>query len=129
MSDTGNALINPSWSPDGNWIVYAQVPMTQPSDTTPESSSLWMTSTQGEGTVRLTTGHGVALSPVWSKSDHLFFVSNRDGVENVWSMRMQDAVRTASALVAPGTAAIATELRHESTEDAELETASETDRE
>ena len=124
VSDTGNALINPSWSPDGKWIVYAQVPMTQASSTTPESSSLWMTSTQGEGTVRLTTGHGVALSPVWSRNEQLFFVSNRDGVDNVWSMRMQDAVRTASALVAPGNAAIAVEL-HAETGEEEIETASE----
>ncbi len=124
VSDTGNALINPSWSPDGKWIVYAQVPMTQASSATPESSSLWMTSTQGEGTVRLTTGHGVALSPVWSRNEQLFFVSNRDGVDNVWSMRMQDAVRTASALVAPGNAAIAVEL-HAETGEEEIETASE----
>jgi TolB protein len=128
VSDTGNALINPSWSPDGKWIVYAQVPMTQASSATPESSSLWMTSTQGEGTVRLTTGHGVALSPVWSRNEQLFFVSNRDGVDNVWSMRMQDAVRTASALVAPGNAAIAVELHAETAEE-EIETASEEERE
>lgn len=129
VSDTGNALINPSWSPDGKWIVYAQVSMAQASNATPESSSLWMTSTQGEGTVRLTTGHGVALSPVWSKNEQLFFVSNRDGVDNVWSMRMQDAVRTANALVSSGNAAIATELRHEPEQDAELETASEDEHE
>jgi Tol biopolymer transport system component len=84
--------------------------MAQAASETPESSSLWMTSTQGEGTVRLTTGHGVALSPVWSRSDQLFFVSNRDGVENVWAMRMQDAVRTASALTRGGEAAMAVTL-------------------
>jgi TolB protein len=109
VSDTSNALINPTWSPDGKWIVYAQVPMSQAANTTPDSSSLWMTSTQGEGTVRLTTGHGVSLSPTWSKNNQLFFVSNRDGVENVWSLRMQDAVRTANAITS-GQASMAVTL-------------------
>jgi Tol biopolymer transport system component len=83
--------------------------MSQAANTTPDSSSLWMTSTQGEGTVRLTTGHGVSLSPTWSKNNQLFFVSNRDGVENVWSLRMQDAVRTANAITS-GQASMAVTL-------------------
>jgi len=104
------ALINPSWSPSGEWIVYAQVPLDsfsrrQPSvesernpDVRPHAA-LYMVSAQGEGQVRLTTGAGSALSPSWTKNDRLYFVSNRDGTDNIWALDLSGALQTAMATV------------------------------
>lgn len=109
-SNAEQALINPCWSPDGKWIIFAQVPLDQvgidapgaidSSDHVgPSHASLWMVSSDGEGQVRLTTGRGSALSPAWAKNDRLFFVSNRDGVDNVWAMDLSGALQTAQATI------------------------------
>jgi TolB protein len=98
------ALINPTWSPDGQWIVYAEIPAweantgrnaARPSRAT--SGALWMVSARGEGRVRLTSGQGGSLSPVWGSGDRLFFVSGRTGKDNIWSLDMGPAVASARA--------------------------------
>jgi TolB protein len=116
-SDAENALINPCWSPDGQWIIYAQAPADQharrqPSAQserdarsggnvgTPRDASLFMIAANGESQVRLTTGVGTALSPAWSKGamgERVYFVSNRDGSDNIWSLDLASAVETAQA--------------------------------
>lgn len=127
-SNSEQALINPCWSPDGKWIIFAQVPLDQVGQDSPGAidssdhvgpshASLWMVSSDGEGQVRLTTGRGSALSPAWAKNDRLFFVSNRDGVDNVWAMDLSGALQTAQATIkssVPGNTAVAkmtTELK------------------
>lgn len=110
-SSAEQALINPAWSPDGRWIVYAQA------DPNPKRamgglsrlhaperriSALWMISAQGEGKIRLTGDETTALSPVWSSENRLYFVSSRDGLENIWSLDVRQAVATAQALVRSG---------------------------
>ncbi len=110
-SSSTNALINPSWSPDGKWVVFAEVPVnvgeaknapladsanSQPRQIT---STLWLVSVENEAPVRLTFGNRLALSPVWSRSNRLFFVSNNTGVENIWSLDMTKPLTTASAMV------------------------------
>jgi TolB protein len=105
-----DALINPTWSADGKWIVYAQVPL-EATDAAGwlrsdargglTQASLWMISSEGEGNVRLTTGQGLALSPVWSRDQRLYFVSDRNGVENIWAMDVGQAMRSAQAMISP----------------------------
>lgn len=94
-----NALINPTWSPDGAWIVYAEVAGSSGDfgtrRATPTDSSLWMVSSTGDAKVRLTNGRGVCLSPAWGGNNRLFFVSNRAGSDNIWAMDMAPAVRSA----------------------------------
>jgi Tol biopolymer transport system component len=112
-SSTGTALINPAWSPDGKWIVYAEVPVsTGPEQTVaidqqshkPIWSVLWMLSTEGEGRVRLTSGPGIALSPSWGAKNRLLFVSDRSGADNVWSLDVTSAVQAAQATIGSGPA-------------------------
>jgi len=99
------ALINPTWSPDGQWIVYAEVPLDAPEDyragdeVRTSSASLWMLSIEGEGKVRVTTGPGVALSPTWGTTNRLFFVSNRGGADNIWSLDLSPAITSAQAAI------------------------------
>lgn len=95
-SETETALINPTWSPDGQWIVFAQADATD-GDGRPSTSDLWMVSTEGTGLVRLTSDQAVAFAPTFGPGNRLFFVSNRAGSENVWSMDVTQAIAAASA--------------------------------
>jgi Tol biopolymer transport system component len=100
------ALINPTWSPDGQWIVYAEVPVAQEDmqvygssvGQRPDAASLWMISAQGEGKVRLTAGAGVSLAPTWGSDNRMFYVSDRSGFDNVWSMDLSPAIAAAQAI-------------------------------
>jgi TolB protein len=112
-SSSTNALVTPSWSPDGEWVVMSEVPLEvgdEQSDplndvgqpklkATPDVSSIWLVSVDNEAPVRLTFSNRLALSPVWSKSNRLYFVSNSAGVENIWSMDMQRPLATARAML------------------------------
>lgn len=110
-SSSKNALINPSWSPDGRWVVFAEVPvavgeaknapLTEAASSEPYqmTSTLWLVSVDNEAPVRLTFGNRLALSPVWSRSNRLFFVSNNTGVENIWSLDMTKPLTTAAAMI------------------------------
>ncbi len=105
-SSSTTALINPAWAPDGKWIVYAEVPITpaveasaatDPNSRRAPGGSLWMLSIEGDGKVRLTSGPSFALSPTWGANNRLFFVCDRSGAENVWSLDINPAVAAAQA--------------------------------
>lgn len=95
-----SALINPSWSPDGNFVTFAQVPYSEAwasgQSAKPESSILWMMGVDGAGKVRLTDGESIDLMPSWSRHNEIFFVSNMGGQEHLWSMELSPAIRAAS---------------------------------
>lgn len=97
-SPTG-ACINPSWSPDGQWIAYAQVP--NPGQWAqagrPPSADLYLVDLSGSNRVSLTSGVGVNLMPTWAGNNRLFFVSNRAGVENVWAMDTTSVMQLAQS--------------------------------
>ena len=68
------AAINPSWSPDGKWIVYAVVPsasqqmggaVASSRGDRPIQADVWMTDTMGGARVNLTAGQFVNLMPTW----------------------------------------------------------------
>jgi len=96
-SSSETALIDPAWSPDGKWVVYTEVPVSGNPETRPQWASLWMISGAGDCKVRLTDGTGLALSPAWGGNDRLFFVSDRSGKDNIWSLDLNPAVRSAQA--------------------------------
>jgi TolB protein len=95
-----SALINPSWSPDGKFITFAAVPnsesWSQGGSARPESSTIWMISTEGTGKIKLTDGDTIDLMPVWGRDNNIFFVSNMDGQDHLWSMELSPAIRAAS---------------------------------
>ncbi|MBU6413466.1 MAG: PD40 domain-containing protein [Planctomycetes bacterium] len=95
-SSTSSACINPCWSPDGQRIVYAEVPIASASSQTrPAQGDLWMISLDGTSKVKLTSGPAANLSPYWSGSNLLYFVSARQGKENIWSIDMGSALLAA----------------------------------
>lgn len=99
----GSALINPSWSPDGRFVTFAQVPYSEAwasgASARPESSVLWMMSVDGTGKVKLTDGKSIDLMPTWSRNNEIFFVSNMGGSEHLWSMELSPALRAASVQI------------------------------
>ena len=99
VSHPGAACINPTWSPDGQWVVFAMVPGDSNIDTTtnrPSRASLWMVNAQGGSLVGLAAGQTINLMPAWGRDNTIYFVSNRGGTENIWSLS------AASALAAAG---------------------------
>lgn len=99
----GSALINPSWSPDGRFVAFAQVPFSEAwasgASAKPESAVIWMMSVDGTGKVKLTDGRSIDLMPTWSRNNEIFFVSNMGGQEHLWSMELTPAIRAASVQI------------------------------
>ncbi len=99
----GSALINPSWSPDGRFVTFAQVPYSEAwasgASARPEASVLWMMAVDGSGKVKLTDGKSIDLMPTWSRDNQIFFVSNMGGQEHLWSMELSPALRAASVQI------------------------------
>lgn len=101
VSDPDLAYINPSFSPDGMWITYAAVPNAEEwtegdGGFSPPTASVWMIGMDGRGEMPLTEGDTVDLMPAWSPTGTVFFVSNRTGHENLWSVDAAPALLTAT---------------------------------
>lgn len=102
-SSTEEALVNPAWSPDGERLVFTAMPAvgTGHSSTRSAGGQLWMIDADGSNRVRLTAGTHSASSPVWTTPTQLLFVSDRSGVENIWSIDMASPVLAASHAGSP----------------------------
>jgi Tol biopolymer transport system component len=109
VTSNNSALINPAWSPDGRFIVYAEVPAptgrVEINQTRPTQSDLWMVAADGSAKVRLTDGNAVALMPSWGVGNRLVFFSDRGGRGNVWAIDTQSAVLACSSFGPAATAA------------------------
>jgi TolB protein len=97
------AIVSPAWSPDGQRLAFATVldPARQTSGAHGHGEQdVWTIAADGSDRRRLTDGNGVNLSPCWATDGRVYFVSNRGGTENIWSVR-PDATHTFTAAKAP----------------------------
>lgn len=96
VSSTVAAAINPTWSPDGEYIAFSTVmdPERVPSGVgiRPSSADLWIVKSDGTSRSNLTSGSFANLSPAWGSDNRLYFVSNRSGADNLWSVNPSQAI-------------------------------------
>jgi hypothetical protein len=85
------AIISPSWSPDGRRLAFSTV--VDPAQTVKGrprgQQDVWIVDADGGNRLRLTDGTSTCLSPCWAVDNRVYFVSDRGGHENVWSVRTE----------------------------------------
>ncbi len=99
IGNATTAYINPTWSPDGRYVVFASVKDPQSVKTVASmearKSDLWMMTTDGSTMVSLTTGTSTDLLPTWGANGKIYFVSTRTGQDNIWSIDAAQAMYAA----------------------------------
>ncbi len=105
-SSPSQAYINPTWSPDAQWVAFAGVPndadWAERDAPRPSNADLFLASVEGGNRVPLTSGRGVDLMPAFAPDGTLFFISDRSGHDNLWMMTTHQAIQTATGRVPMG---------------------------
>ena len=84
MTDQGYA-VSPSWSPNGQFLVFAWVRRYGPGE--PGSRDIYLMDIASKQFVQLTHDGGRNDTPSWSPDGrHIVFQSNRSGKEEIWTM-------------------------------------------
>lgn len=100
ISNIDYACICPAWSSDGAKIAYSTVgqagrldndknPQVKPAPagpSTPTAEDIWIVDIDGRNNHSLTNSDTRNFSPAWSVDGRIFFCSDRNGLENVWSI-------------------------------------------
>ncbi|MEM9083922.1 MAG: DPP IV N-terminal domain-containing protein, partial [Planctomycetota bacterium] len=108
-SSSTAAVINPAWSADGSYIAFSTI--LNPADVeagSPEVADLWISRADGSQRANITGGYFANLMPAWSPEGSVFFISDRSGDDNIWSVRVVRAIQAASVnqpMVNPATIA------------------------
>ncbi len=96
------AAVNPTWSPDGQRIAFATIPLPAPVyGQRPAGADLWIISPDGSGRANLTGGRHVNLMPTWAGDNRIYFVSDRSGADNIWSVIPEKAIQAAMGPIPP----------------------------
>ncbi len=91
------AAINPAWSFDGKMLTFSTI-VDPDSETNPKPgwADVWAVNIDGSGKINLTNGEFSNLWPTWAPDGRIFFVSDRSGVDNVWALTPEHAIKTAA---------------------------------
>jgi Tol biopolymer transport system component len=87
----GWSALTPRFSPDGRWVAYATLrrsPESRAFGAPDEADDLWVIRTDGSYDTRLTDDLSPEWWPTWG-GDRVFFVSRREGSQNVYSVRVK----------------------------------------
>lgn len=82
-SSAQTAFISPAFSADGEQLAFSAL---QTAGSAVVGSDIYAVSVDGANLRRLTQGPGRKYNPTWA-GQRIFFCSNRDGLENIWSVR------------------------------------------
>jgi Tol biopolymer transport system component len=93
------AIVTPTWSPDGRRLAFATVvePAGEWSAKPRGQQDVWTIDADGTNRQRLTDGSGSNLMPFWAADGRVYFISDRDGHECVWSVKADGAGKTFTA--------------------------------
>lgn len=97
------AAINPTWSPDGMWLAYSRVPREHFDAGTNAGAELWISSLDGASSIQVSGRAGTNVMPTWGRDGRIYFVSDRSGSENIWSVSTERLLAAAKG----GTPAVA----------------------
>jgi TolB protein len=87
------AVVKPTWSPDGRFLAFTTIPNPiHELGQRPRHADIWISHLDGTGRANLTGGAFVNISPTWAADGTIFFVSNRSGRDNIWSVRPLQAM-------------------------------------
>jgi Tol biopolymer transport system component len=87
------ALIQPSWSPDGQWVTYGTAELATGNDFStdgnapPTRGDIWIMRADGSYPLQLTAGASAHFGSVWSPEGRVYFTSLQNGSENIWSIQ------------------------------------------
>lgn len=98
VSARNAAVLQPSWAPDGRKIVFTTV--VNPSGDTewPTQSDIWIINADGTSRIGLTNGRFRNMQPTWGADGRIYFVSNRNGIENIWSITADGGQKAAGSV-------------------------------
>lgn len=97
FSNEGHAAVNPSWSPDGGRLSFSLINgFGAEEGKRPEVADLYICRVDGADRATLTNGQHSNLSPTWGGDGRIYFVSDRSGSDNIWSLTPKHAIRAAS---------------------------------
>lgn len=93
------AIVTPCWSPDGRRLAFTSVvePSKNVARTPVGRQDVWIVDADGSNRQRLTDGSGSHLMPFWGADGRVYFISDRDGHESVWSARADGGPKTLTA--------------------------------
>ena len=113
IGSASTAYINPNWSPDGRFVVFASVAnphrVTAVDMRSSEDCDLWVIASTGGSLVNLTAGSSTDLMPTWGNDGQIYFVSTRSGRDNIWSINANQALLAAGAVTDQPIATVPTE--------------------
>ncbi len=84
------AAVHPAWSTCGNYLLFATVGKGRLGGSTTgdlRPDNVWVVASDGMSPAQITSDGCANSFPVWGPDGRLFFVSERNGIKNVWSAR------------------------------------------
>jgi Tol biopolymer transport system component len=87
ISSNNWAAVTPNWSPDGKKIIFAAINKSIHAKGAYAGDDIYTIWADGTHLVRLTNDDAPDWNPIWAKNGRIYFVSLRNGHQNIWSLR------------------------------------------
>jgi len=84
------AAVTPNWSPDSKRIIFASINKSIQSKGPYAGDDIYTIWEDGTHMVRLTNDEAPDWNPIWSSNGRVYFLSTRNGHQNIWSIKPRD---------------------------------------